>query len=279
MSSSTTAATWAPSASATQRRPLTALQAAVAAWLAVAAVGQLIFATYVLMLYGGGVVTGPITQWNRVTPRAWVPGETLGNVMFGAHMLFTVVIVLGGLIQLLPPLRRRAPALHRWNGRVYLLTAVLLALGGMAMLLTRGTVGGIWQQVGTAVNGLVIMVCAAMAWRHTRARRFDAHRRWALRLCLSVSGVWFFRIGLMAWLLIFRAPVGFDAKSFSGPFLTALAFGQFIVPLLVLELVFRTQAGKHRVQRLATTALVVALTGLTALGIFAATMGMWLPRV
>jgi Predicted membrane protein (DUF2306) len=255
------------------------LKIAVSCWFGVAVLGQLIFAAYVVALYGGAVAAGQMAQWNRVTLRGWVPGDTAGNVVFGTHVLFTVLVLLGGLIQLLPPLRRRAPTLHRWNGRVYLLLALLLSVGGMVMLLTRGTVGGLWQQVGTAVNGLVIAICAAMAWRHARARRFDLHRRWALRLFPNVSGVWFFRIGLMAWLLIFRAPVGFDPKTFSGPFLTALAFGQFLVPLAVLELVFRAQSSPSPALRHMTAALLMVLTGLTALGIVAATLGMWLPRL
>jgi hypothetical protein len=268
-----------PAIASASRRRWSVLQASVAAWFAVAMAGQLIFASYVLGLYGGGLVAGRMAQWNQVTPRAWLPGETLGNLVFGSHVLFTVVVVMGGLIQLLPALRRRAPRLHRWNGRLFLLSAVVLSLGGIVMILTRGTVGGVWQQVGTGVNGLVILGCAAMAWRHARARRFDLHRRWALRLFLSVSGVWFFRIGLMAWLMIWREPVGFDPESFSGPFLTVLAFGTFTVPLLVLELVFRAQASPQPGLRRATAGLVLALTALTALGIVGATLGMWLPRM
>lgn len=270
--------TQAPLSRVTSRRG-SALHASVVAWFLVAMVGQLIFAAYVISLYGGGALEGQLAQWNKVTPRGWVPGETAGNVVFGSHVAFTVAIVVGGLIQLLPPLRRRAPALHRWNGRLYLVAAVVLALGGIAMLLTRGTVGGISQQLGTGVNGVVILVCAAMALRYARARRLDAHRRWALRLFLSVSGVWFFRVGLMAWLLIFRAPVGFDPKSFSGPFLTVLAFAQFALPLLVLELVLRAQAARQPALRRAVAALVFALTVLTAVGIVGATMGMWLPQM
>jgi Predicted membrane protein (DUF2306) len=261
-----------------QRWP--ALQTAVAAWLGVAMVGQLIFAAYIVGFYGGGALSGHMERWNQVTRRGWVPGDTLGNAVFGSHVLFTVLIVLGALIQLLPALRRRAPLLHRWNGRAYLLSATVLALGGVVMMLTRGTVGVGVQKAGTLLNALVILVCAAMAWRHARARRFDVHRRWALRLFLAVSGVWFFRIGLMAWLLIFRAPVGFDPKTFTGPLLTALAYAQVVLPLLVLELVFRAQAQPERQGlRRATTALVLVLTGFTALGIVGATLGLWLPRL
>jgi hypothetical protein len=263
--------------SARSRWPL--LRIAVVCWFGVAVIGQLIFAAYVVAVYGGAVAAGQMGLMNRVTPRGWIPGETLGNLVFGSHVLFTVVVVLGGLIQLLPPLRRRAPVLHRWNGRLVLLLAVVLSVGGLVMLLTRGTVGGFWQQAGTGLNGLVIAVCAAMAWRHARGRRFDLHRRWALRLFLSISGVWFFRVGLMAWLMIFRAPVGFDPKTFSGPFLTALAFAQFLLPLAVLELVLLAQTRPWVVLQRATALLLIVLTGLMALGIAGATMGLWLPRM
>ncbi|GAP35489.1 putative membrane protein [Piscinibacter sakaiensis] len=255
------------------------LRAAVATWFGVAMLGQLAFAAYVVGLYGGAALSGQAAHWNRVTPRAWVPGEPVGNLVFASHVAFTVAILLGGLIQLLPPLRRRAPALHRWNGRLYLAAAVVLALGGIAMLLTRGTVGGIAQQAGTAVNGLAILACAALAWRAARAGRTAEHRRWALRLFLCVGGVWFFRIGLMAWLMVFQAPVGFDPTSFSGPFLTVLAFAQFLLPLLVLEGVLRAEAGARPGARRAMAAVVFALAALTALGVAGAVMGMWLPRL
>jgi len=256
-----------------------ALPLAAAGCLAVILAGQVVFAAYVLSLYGGAVVNGDMSRWNQVTPRAFVPGGVLGNVVFGSHVLFTVVVVFGGLVQLLPPLRRRAPALHRWNGRLYLGAAVVLALGGTAMILTRGTVGGFWQQAATVLNGAVILACAAATWRHARAHRIVAHRAWALRLFLCVSGVFFFRIGLMAWLLAFRAPVGFDPKTFSGPFLTVLSFAQFLLPLLVLQLVMHARKSPRAGVQLATAALLVLLAAVMAAGIAGATVGMWLPRL
>jgi len=268
-----------PTRSATLRRRWQWLDAALVSWLGVAALGQLMFAAYVLAFYGRAATLGQWEQWRDVTPRGHVPGEPLGNLVFGAHLVFTVVVVFGGLIQLVPALRRRAPMLHRWNGRLYLLSALALALGGIVMLTTRGTVGGLWQQVGTAANGVVIAVCAALAWHHARARRVAVHRRWALRLFLAVSGVWFFRVGLMAWLLMHRAPVGFDPATFSGPFLTFLAFAQFVLPLAVLELVFRAQASARPGLRIGTSVLVFGLTLLMAVGIVGASMTMWLPHM
>ncbi len=38
-----------------------------------------------------------------------------------------------------------------------------------------------------------------MALRYALARNIDAHKRWAVRTFIVVSGVWFFRVGLMLW--------------------------------------------------------------------------------
>jgi len=255
------------------------LKLATRACLAVALIGQLLFATYVVVLYGGALARGTLEDWNRAAPHGYVPGDGLGNLIFGSHVLFTVVVVLGVMVQLLPAIRQHAPAIHRWNGRVYVLAALLLAVGGLLMLATRGTVGSALQQLGTAANGLAIMVCAALAWRHARARRVLQHRRWALRLFVVVSGVWFFRVGLMAWLMVHQAPVGFDPKTFTGPFLTTLAYAQFLLPLALLELVFRAQDSGRRGFVIATSVAVFVFTALMALGLVGATLMMWWPRM
>ena len=35
-----------------------------------------------------------------------------------------------------------------------------------------------------------------------RSRRITEHRRWALRLFMAASAVWFFRVGLMGWTML-----------------------------------------------------------------------------
>ena len=47
--------------------------------------------------------------------------------------------------------------------------------------------------------------------------QLKAHREWAIRLFLVVSGVWFFRVFLMLWLTINQGPAGFDIETFQGP--------------------------------------------------------------
>jgi phage tail protein X len=258
------------------------LRRSVIAWTCVALLGQLVFAAYVLLFYGISALAGEPRRWNQVLPHGWKDGAVLDNSVLAAHLMFTVVIVLGGLVQLLPVVRRRVPWLHRWTGRTYLLTAAALSLGGLYLVWVRGgAVGDLSQHLAITGNALIILGAAAMAWRAARARRIDDHRRWALRVFVAVSGVWFFRVGLMAWLGGFRAPLGFDADTFSGPFLTALAWGVYVVvPLLILEAVLRAQRGTASTGQQAIVAVGLALvTMLMAFGVVMATAGMWGPRI
>lgn len=261
------------------RKPVgTAFRLSGMGWLLVAILGQLLFAGYVVAFYGRAALAGRFEDWDRGLPHGFVPGELWGNLVVASHLLFTVAVVLAAAVQLLPVVRRRWPHVHRWNGRMYLASAAILSLGGLFMMLTRGAVGDVAQQSGIAINGVLILVCAAFVYRHARARRFDLHRRWALRLFLLVSGVWFFRIGLMFWVVVNQGPVGFDPTSFTGPTLVALAFGQYLLPLALLELYFRAQNAGVVGQLAMTAILVVAMLG-TAGGIAAAWFGMWLPRL
>jgi hypothetical protein len=257
----------------------TALKAAAAFWYVVAVLGQLMFVAYVIGFYGRAAARGEFATWNKVLPHGYVPGDTFGNLVVSLHLAFTTVVIVGGALQLLPIVRRLAPRFHRWNGRVYLSAALIMSVGGLVMVATRGAVGGVAQHVAISLNGLLILGCAALAYRYARARRFDVHRRWALRLFLAVSGVWFFRIGLMAWIVVNQGPVGFDPKTFQGPFLTFLAFAQYLLPLAVLELYFRAQASAGALHRFAVAAMLFVLTLVTATGIVAASMIMWLPRL
>jgi len=256
-----------------------ALPWAVTAWCAVAVAGQLMFTAYVLSFYGRAAVAGEPEQWNKVLPHGWVPGDVAANLLTGLHLAFTVLIILSAVVQLLPVVRRRAPVVHRWNGRFYVFSALLMASSGLLMISTRKTVGDWPQHLAVGLNGVLILIFAGLAWRHALARRFEQHRRWALRLFLAVSGVWFFRIGLMAWIVLNQGPAGFDPKTFTGPFLSFLGFAQYLLPLAVLEAYFRTRERAGPRTRLAMAAGLGGLTLLTALGIGAATMIMWLPKM
>lgn len=256
-----------------------ALDIAARCWLTIAVLGQGLFAVYVAGFYGRAAIQGRWAEWNDVLAHGYVAGDTALNVVLGLHLLFAVWVIVAGALQLVPRVRRLAPAVHRWNGRLYVFFAAVLAIGGTAMVWIRGTVGDTSQHIAITLNAGLIVAFAWLAWRAARRCRIDAHRRWALRLFLAVSGVWFFRVGLMFWIVVNQGPAGFDPKTFAGPALTTLAFAQYLLPLAVLELYLRAKARPQRARVLGATFAVAMGTGVITVGIAAAAAIMWLPRL
>lgn len=249
------------------------------AWFITAVVGQWIFAIYVASFYGGATLSGNIAYWNQVMPHGYVEGDIIGNIAVGIHLLLAVIVLIGGPLQLISQIRNKAPKFHRINGRVYIFTAIILSLGGLFMVWTRGTVGAEIGKYSISLNALLVMTFAALAVFYAIKRNIKTHRRWAIRLFLVMSGVWFFRIGLMLWLMIHQAPVGFDPATFTGPFLTFLGFAQYCIPLLFAQLYFIAQDSKNSQLKMVTGVVVILLTLATLGGVIAASMGMWLPRL
>jgi len=255
----------------------TALKAAARFWFGVTVIGQLVFAFAVASFYSLTAIRGDYHAW-RFT-NGYVPGVTKGNLAVVMHLASAVVIMLAGAVQLVPQVRSRFPIFHRWNGRIYMLTAVTLSVAGLYMTWIRGSVGDLAQHLSGTLNAILMWLFAALALRYAMARDFKTHRRWALRLFLVVSGSWFYRIALFLSFLIFKGPVGFDPTTFTGPFLTFMGFAQYLFPLAVLEIYFFAQDRPGSLRRIATAGLLFVLTLVMIAGLFAATMAVWVPDV
>lgn len=268
-------ATWLSAAVATR-----ILNGSAKFWFATVLIGQVIFSAYIVAFYYSATAANEIELFNTVMPAGYIEGDFWGNVAVIGHVLFAAVITVGGLVQLIPHIRSKVPALHRWNGRIYISIALIMSLSGAFMIVTRydKVVGDLFGHMALMLNGAIIVTCAVFAFKYARQKQFAIHRRWALRLFLAVSGVWLFRVGLMAWLSIHRAPVGFDPVTFSGPLLNALYLLVYILPLVFLEIYLRAQAYGSVGHKLATAVGVFLISCIMILGIFAATLGMWFPR-
>ena len=171
------------------------------------------------------------------------------------------------------------PVVHRWNGRLYIVTALTISLAGLYMTWIRGSVGDISQHLGSTLMAILIMLFAGMALRSAIARDFKTHRRWALRLYLVVSASLFIRAGIFLSFVLNHGPFGFDPVTFSGPFLTFMSFAQYLVPLAVLEIYLYVQdrGGVSR-QFAMATGLFVLTIGM-AIGISVVTMVIFAPSI
>ncbi|MEQ1509452.1 MAG: DUF2306 domain-containing protein [Sphingopyxis sp.] len=255
-----------------------ALRIAVTAWFGTAMLGQWLFASYIALFYWGTGLRGEFAKWNTVLFNGIMPGDSAGNVAVAIHVLLAFFMILAGPLQLMPMVRNRWPRFHRWVGRSYVVLAFVISGTGLYLDAARDNIGGTILEMSVALNGLVTMACAVLAWRYALAKRFLTHRDWAIRLWLSASGVWFFRVGMMFWVLVNQGPVGLGDE-LDGPAAIGLAYGSWLLPLGVFELYRRARDGGGALFRGAVALLIGALALATLAGTGMAAFAMWWPRI
>jgi hypothetical protein len=255
------------------------LRAATVFWFTVLVAGLIIFATSTAMFYALTAMRGDLHAWSKHLARGYIQGDTLSNTALIIHLVSAVMITLSGAIQFLPQVRRRAPGLHRWNGRIFILTAFSVSLAGIALEMMHATANTFMQSVGNGVLALLIMSAAALALRFAVKRDFARHRRWALRLFLLTSAALFIRASVILYVLLPGGAGSLDLSSVQGPVLTVLTFAQFAIPLLVLELYFRAQNSAAFWPRVTMAAILVAVTLIMGAGIAAASVGLFVPNM
>jgi hypothetical protein len=253
------------------------LRRSAVAWLLVAAVGQAAFVWMIIAHYGRKTLGGNFAGWNdKPLIKGYMPGDSAGNAMFALHVLLAAIVTLGGLLQLLPVIRSRMPWLHRWNGRLFFVIAWLMALGGLWLTWVRHTYLSLISGIAVSIDGILILIFTIVAWRLAIAHSFAAHRRWALRAFMVVNGVWFLRVGIMAWILVTGGGIGMN-DSLSGPADIILQFGAYLIPLAVLEAYIQASGSRRAATKRVVAGLVLSMTAFTALGVFGAIVFMWGP--
>lgn len=255
------------------------LNGTVKSWIAVALVGQLLFASYIFILYAMPVLAGSPELVSKLSPVTGMKKDIGGdlNVLF-AHILPAIVMALSGLLQLFPAIRQRFPTFHRWNGRLFFVLGVTGAFTGMYLSWVAGLRLSDTGALGISLNGMLIPVFIALAWYAAFTKRFAAHQRFAIHSFILVNGVWFFRLYLMGWYVINQGPNG-NTKHIDGPADIALSFLCYLVPMLLAELVFYAKRSRHAEIKWAVAAFASVGLVFTVIGVAAAGMMMWWPRI
>lgn len=208
-----------------------------ATWL-----GLGLFGLYIVLRASGQTFKN-FGQW-----RALVDGlpmttasEWIANLGIGLHFVMGTVLVLAWPILLSSKIRARHRRVHRWTGRVYVSAGFLAGVGGMSFILTHGAYTPS-ASIAFGLWGGVLMLSAVMAYVHARAKRFDRHRAWAIRLFAMVLGSWVFDLEIRAWKDL-TGGIGIGAGDTSAWFDYAILYLFFVPNLLVAEFFIRN---KHK---------------------------------
>lgn len=239
---------------------------------------SLLFGLFILSFYFVALLENNTAQWNKILPGLYDESTRSATVGIGVHFAAGGVILVLGCIQLIKSVRVKYPALHRWIGRLYVLAAVAAALGGLVFIFIKGTIGGTIMDIGFAGYGLLMFLAAIQTFRHAAAKRFEAHRAWAIRLFALAIGSWLYRMDYGFWLLFTDGL--WHTDSFSGPFDYFMDFFFYLPNLLIAEWFIR----RHRMSDspalkwLAATVLFVA-TAFLLLATYFFTTHFWGPAI
>lgn len=255
-----------------------ALAICVKSWFAFAMFGQLFFGIYVLFRYGIPLYMGTPEDIN-IGPgiTGFVEGDFSGNSMLFIHVISASTLSFCGILQLVPSLRQKYPALHRFNGRLFLLIGLTGALVGLYLTWLRGTRLSDIGSIGVTLNGILIPIAIYCAWRYAIMGKIQLHQRWAVHAFFLVNGVWSLRLMVAGWVLL-TGGYGLN-RTLDGPANMFFSFACYLLPMALAELYFwakRQQPEMHKW-------LAVAGLGIGSLitlgGVCSAILIMWLPRI
>jgi hypothetical protein len=240
-------------------------------------VSAAIFGTYILAYYGGAAPRGTLGDWNHTLPRLYEPATPMATLAMGGHFLTGAILLLLGPVQLLRPIRVRFPTAHRWIGRAYVLSAGLAGAAGLSFIAIKGTVGGPVMSAGFALYGALMLLAAVQTYRHARARRFDVHRAWAIRLFALAIGSWLYRMEYGFWIAFTDGL--WSTQTFSGPFDRVMAFFFYLPNLAVAELFIRSTGRSSPVVRAGSAVTLSLATVLALVGTYFFVKGYWGPGI
>ena len=226
-------------------------------WFASTCFGLALFATYVIL------------QLSQPYSGEQPPSLTL-------HLIFAVLVITAGPVQLIPMIRRHWPHVHRWNGLIYTVLMIAATVSGL-YLLFREDIGSWTLKAGFVAQTAFIIAFAGFTILAAISRDLVTHERWALRFFVVANIAFYYRIILVVWVMQ-TGGLGINMETGEGWFLDMMAVTQFF-PLLLLEAYFFAQrTSLVKVKRCVQIGLYI-----TSLVIFIGSVllsvGMWFPAL
>ena len=237
-----------------------------------------LFGLYILAFYASSLYTGNLERWNNLLEGLYEKGSGTATAGIGLHFAAGAIILMLGSIQLIGAIRERNPLFHRWVGRLYVLSSLLAAIGGLMFIVVKGTIGGLVMNIGFSLYGLLMLIAATETYRHAAAGRINKHRAWALRLYALAIGSWLYRMDYGFWLQLTN---GFGhLHNFEGPFDRVMSFFFYVPNLLVAEVFIRSHNYKiFPLLKLFSAVLLLSMTAFLLLGTYYFTRLYWGPAI
>lgn len=247
-------------------------------WVLIALIGQWMFAFYIISLYLLPSIFGNAELTNTLSPGQAIKSEQAINPVFYIHVLPAALMALSGLFQLFPKIRNNYPKLHRYNGRLFFILGLSGAFTGIYLTWGAGFRLSDIGSIGITLNGILIPIAIFFAWRSAINKQFLIHQRFAVHSFLLVNGVWSFRLYLMGWYIINQGSNG-NTDTLDGYADIAISFACYLLPMAIAECIFWAKRNRSKSIKWFVSGIAALGTLITLIGVIAATMFMWTPRI
>ncbi len=131
-------------------------------------------------LLSAGIAIYSYRYFLAIGPHIPTPlGNAYGKPFLYIHIIGAATALLIGLLNFIAAIRRRWPQVHRWIGRIYIVSCLVGGVGGLVAAF--GSTAGPIATAGFGLLGIFWIVINSQGWRMARARRFTDHRAWMIR--------------------------------------------------------------------------------------------------
>ena len=150
-----------------------------------------------LLMLGGAAIASGVVRFSSITPvlssgvvpedEEQITSYTTHPFISAMHLLPGIAFTVLGPLQLAPAVRRRWPGVHRWSGRVFVLSGLLTGISAISMAVIFPVLVSRVSTVANIVTGVAMIVALVVAFRAILHRDIQRHRIWM---------VWAYAIGL-----------------------------------------------------------------------------------
>lgn len=133
--------------------------------------------------------------WDRSDANLYRSKIPVANRIMVAHLIGGVFLMIAGPIQLIASIRRKHRNMHRWIGRVYIVSALISsACATIWTVMWRTSRCNRHEDVGNLILGISVFVSAIQTYRHAAiTKQISSHQLWAWRLYACIFGAPLYR--------------------------------------------------------------------------------------
>jgi len=132
--------------------------------------------------------------WPGVFAGKYPPAAAM-DTGFSRHMALTLVHIVPGvlflvlaLLQFVPGIRAKHLRVHRWLGRILVVSGLVIGISSLVMSYTMN-IGGANETAATTLFGILFLFCLIKAYGHIRRKEVERHREWMIRAFAIGLGV------------------------------------------------------------------------------------------